>query len=89
MLSDGVFKDLTKNNIKLDIIAGTSIGEINVAIISGSRNKESSDQILEKFWLETSESYIYIDKRKVGLSALFKFLDKSMDSNYNGISKFL
>jgi NTE family protein len=35
----GVYKALVKNNINLDIIAGTSIGGINAAIISGSKNK--------------------------------------------------
>jgi len=31
----GVFKAIAKNNIKLDIIAGTSIGGVNAAIIAG------------------------------------------------------
>ena len=33
----GVFKALANNNIKLDIVAGTSIGGINAAIIAGSK----------------------------------------------------
>jgi NTE family protein len=35
----GVFKALANNNIKLDIVAGTSIGGINAAIIAGSKDK--------------------------------------------------
>jgi NTE family protein len=34
----GVFKALANNNIKLDIVAGTSIGGINAAIIAGSKD---------------------------------------------------
>jgi NTE family protein len=33
----GVFKALASSNIKLDIIAGTSIGGLNASIIAGSR----------------------------------------------------
>src|ERR671917_1922362 len=33
----GVFKALANNNIKLDIIAGTSIGGLNASIIAGSK----------------------------------------------------
>lgn len=32
----GVFKALVKNNIKIDIVAGTSIGGVNASIIAGS-----------------------------------------------------
>jgi NTE family protein len=32
----GVFKALANKNIKLDIVAGTSVGGINAAIIAGS-----------------------------------------------------
>jgi NTE family protein len=35
----GVFKALANNNIKLDIVAGTSIGGINAAIIVAARMK--------------------------------------------------
>ena len=58
----GVFKALAKNNIKIDIIAGTSIGGINAAIMAGSKAKEHSAQLLEQFWLELSESYVDLDK---------------------------
>jgi NTE family protein len=58
----GVYKALVKNNINLDIVAGTSIGGINAAIISGSKNKENTGDLLENFWLELSESFIDLDK---------------------------
>src|SRR6188508_119279 len=58
----GVYKALVKNNINLDVIAGTSIGGINAAIIAGSKRKDNSDQLLEDFWLELSEGFVDIDK---------------------------
>ncbi len=39
----GVYKALVKNNFSMDIIAGTSIGGINAAMISGSKNKEHTE----------------------------------------------
>jgi predicted acylesterase/phospholipase RssA len=33
----GVFKALASNNIKIDIVAGTSIGGLNATIIAGSK----------------------------------------------------
>jgi NTE family protein len=58
----GVYKALVKNNINLDIIAGTSIGGINAAIIAGTKNEEQTEQLLENFWMELSESFRDIDK---------------------------
>ncbi len=58
----GVYKAVVRNNIHLDIVAGTSIGGINAAIIAGSKNKENTQELLENFWLELSESYIDLDK---------------------------
>ncbi|MGI0044047.1 MAG: patatin-like phospholipase family protein, partial [Nitrososphaeraceae archaeon] len=58
----GVFKAIANSNIKLDIIAGTSIGGINAAIIAGSKDKEHPEEALERFWLELSESYVDLDK---------------------------
>ncbi|WP_458747343.1 patatin-like phospholipase family protein [Candidatus Nitrosocosmicus sp. T] len=58
----GVYKALVKNNINLDVIAGTSIGGINAAIIAGSKRENNTDQLLEDFWLELSEGFIDIDK---------------------------
>ena len=59
----GVFKALTNNNIKTDIVAGTSIGGINAAIIAGSKDDKHPEQALEQFWLELSEGFINLDKR--------------------------
>lgn len=40
--------------MEFDIVAGTSIGAINAAIIAGN-NSESSAKILEQFWLSLAE----------------------------------
>src|ERR671921_1522360 len=51
----GVFKALAKNNIKIDIIAGTSIGGLNGSIIAGSK-EDYPEKTLEQYWLEIAES---------------------------------
>jgi NTE family protein len=52
----GVYKTLAKHGIKFDIIAGTSIGAINAAIIVGSKNEdEEPAKQLEDFWLDIAE----------------------------------
>ncbi len=56
----GVFKALANNNIKIDIVAGTSIGGINAAIIAGSIDKEHPELTLEEFWLELAENSINV-----------------------------
>jgi NTE family protein len=58
----GVYKALVKYQLDLNVIAGTSIGGINAAIIAGSRNKERTDEKLEEFWLELSESFVSNEK---------------------------
>jgi NTE family protein len=50
----GVFKALANNNIKLDIIAGTSIGGLNASIIAGSK-EDHPEKALEQYWLEIAE----------------------------------
>jgi len=50
----GVFKALANNNIKIDIIAGTSIGGLNAAIIAGSKD-DHPEKTLEQYWLELAE----------------------------------
>lgn len=53
----GAYKAFAKNKIHFNIIAGTSIGAINAAIIVGSKNNENHpEKDLEDFWLELSES---------------------------------
>ena len=54
----GVFKAIANYNIKLDIIAGTSIGGINAAIIAGSKDEKHPEKALERFWLELSEGFV-------------------------------
>src|ERR687886_1049317 len=50
----GVFKALANSNIKIDIIAGTSIGGLNASIIAGSK-EDHPEKALEQFWLELAE----------------------------------
>ena len=53
----GVFKALVKQKVRVDIVAGTSIGAVNAAIIAGSKS-DQPERDLEEFWLELSESTI-------------------------------
>jgi NTE family protein len=57
----GVFKALANNNIKLDIVAGTSVGGINAAIIAGSTDDKHPEKALEQFWLEIAENSKALD----------------------------
>ncbi|MDQ6864891.1 MAG: patatin-like phospholipase family protein [Thermoproteota archaeon] len=57
----GVFKALANNNVKLDIIAGTSIGGVNAAIIAGSKDDKYPEKILEQFWFELAEGSKALD----------------------------
>jgi predicted acylesterase/phospholipase RssA len=52
----GVFKALASNNIKIDIVAGTSIGGVNAAIIAGGKQEEHPEKVLEQYWLELAEA---------------------------------
>jgi NTE family protein len=51
----GVYKAIAKHKIKLDIIAATSIGSVNAAIITGSKNDEPA-KALEDFWLSLADT---------------------------------
>jgi NTE family protein len=51
----GVYKALSRQGIKFDIVAGTSIGAINAAIVSGSKN-DRPEKDLEDFWLNVGET---------------------------------
>ena len=51
----GVFKALVKRNVRIDIVAGTSIGAVNAAIIVGSKS-DHPEKELENFWIEIAES---------------------------------
>ena len=51
----GVFKALASNNIKIDVVAGTSIGGVNAAIIAGGKQEQHPEKVLEQYWLELAE----------------------------------
>ena len=53
----GVFKALSQKDVKIDIVAGTSIGGVNAAIIAGSKNEKQPEQLLEQFWLELGRQF--------------------------------
>ena len=72
----GVFKALANNNIKLDMIAGTSIGGINASIIAGSKDEKHPEEALEQFWLELSESFVDLDT--AALLSLPKFVEEML-----------
>ena len=56
-LGCGVYKELAKNNIKIDIIAGTSIGGLNASIIAGAK-EDHPEKALEQYWLELAEGNV-------------------------------
>lgn len=51
----GVFKAFANSNVKVDLIAGTSIGGINAAILAGTKD-DHPERALEQFWLELAEN---------------------------------
>ncbi|MDE1832224.1 MAG: patatin-like phospholipase family protein [Thaumarchaeota archaeon] len=51
----GVYKAISRRKIKLDIITATSIGSVNAAIITGSKNDEPA-KALEDFWLSLADT---------------------------------
>jgi NTE family protein len=57
----GVFKALRKNKIKLNILAGTSIGGVNAALIAGSKEEDHPELALEQFWLEIAENSVNLN----------------------------
>jgi len=65
----GVFKALAKRNIHIDIVAGTSIGAVNAAIIAGSKDENSAEQLLEQFWLELSNSFVDLNNTTMSASS--------------------
>jgi NTE family protein len=86
----GVYNILTKHNIKFDIIAGTSIGALNAAIIAASAHNhhsvKNSAKELESFWLELAETLIPLPQQ---FSSLY-FTDESraiLASMYSAIWK--
>jgi NTE family protein len=51
----GVYKALSRQGIEFDIVAGTSIGAVNAAIVAGSKN-DCPEKDLEDFWLDVAET---------------------------------
>jgi NTE family protein len=51
----GAYKGLARHGIKFDVVAGTSIGAVNAAVIAGSKSGDSATD-LENFWLELAET---------------------------------
>ena len=71
----GVFKALAKRSIRVDIIAGTSIGGVNAAIIAGSKDAKHPERLLEQFWLELSESFVDFDKVTLPSASMPKVIE--------------
>ena len=76
----GVFRALSQKDVKIDIVAGTSIGGVNAAIIAGSKNEKQPEQLLEQFWLELADSFIDLDN--IRLSSLSPYLERLMANHY-------
>src|ERR1044072_1000397 len=74
----GVYKALTKHHVDLDLIAGTSIGGVNAAIIAGSRNSYRTAQILEEFWIELSESFVELEKSFCFSNQMKQFIENDV-----------
>lgn len=86
----GVFKSLANNGIKLDVIAGTSIGGVNAAIIAGSKDENYPEKILEQFWLELAESSKALDSfppslHSVPFLSFIHWLDTIERSHFSAI----
>jgi NTE family protein len=65
----GVYKVLSKHGKKFDIVAGTSIGAINAAIITSSIADDDPSKKLEDFWLTLAQS--------IGSPIAFSLSDKN------------
>ncbi len=87
----GVYKGLYKNGIEFDVLAGSSIGAVNTAVITAAQNagKNAADT-LENFWLSLCYNNI-TDDPKIPLP--FITSDKivailsSLQSIYYGVPK--
>lgn len=77
-----MFKALSESKLpKIDIVAGTSIGGVNAAIIAGSKS-DHPEESLEQFWLELAENSSRFDFTD-GVPAQLALLD-SWAINQNG-----
>jgi NTE family protein len=73
----GVYKALSKHGKRFDIVAGTSIGAVNAAIITSSIADDDPSKKLEDFWLTLAQSirspiaFSLNDKNRAILSTTF------------------
>ena len=74
----GVFKALASSNMKMDIIAGTSIGGLNASIIAGSKEEDHPEKALEQFWLELAEG-----STSGNVNFNFPFIGSLLDGGYH------
>jgi NTE family protein len=73
----GVYKCLYKNQIKFDVLAGSSIGAVNASIICAAQNAgKDVPKLLEDFWLSLAEDIS--PPNHLFLSAPFISSDKIM-----------
>ena len=84
----GVFKALAKRDIKIDIIAGTSIGGVNARIIAGSKNEEHPEKLLEEFWLELSDSFVDLKKHDFSYFGVPHLMAESLSRFYYSYPAF-
>jgi NTE family protein len=78
----GVFKALAESRVKIDILAGTSIGGVNAAIIAGSKNKRP-EVALEQFWIELAENSVDLVPPPVMPSISPPATDSELESYYS------
>jgi len=80
----GVYKTLHKHGIKFDVVAGTSIGGINAAIITAGKDDNPAKN-LEEFWLtlaeRTTPSFLPEETR-----AVFSSMQSSIYGNPNAFT---
>lgn len=79
----GVFKALSQKNVKIDIVAGTSIGGVNASIIAGSKNEKHPEQFLEEFWLELADSFVDLN---IFSTSSFPFFEQILSNYYSSFS---
>ena len=64
----GVFKALANKNIKVDIVAGTSIGGINAAIISWQCRQRASRTHARRVLVRTCREFCKFDSSHTGVA---------------------
>jgi NTE family protein len=82
----GVFKALANSKIKIDIIAGTSIGELNASIIAGSNAKEHPEKQLEQYWLELAET-INTNLKPTSIESLVEYPIPVLVTDHSAITR--